>query len=149
MPRPLLRPRPNLTDSQVLDLLSGAPSIRTLEAELGYTGGALRLRCRPVPELWAAYQKCSQRGTLRMRGPSPGQAIRQCALCGSPSHDRRYCPKRKSMAGHHCVECSGLPWRRPRGIRVLCACGEAYEPEPPVTVADVFEQPHYSRREII
>ena len=39
-----------------------------------------------------------------------------------------------------CVECSDLPWRRPRNRRRLCACGETYAEEPSDYVAPERER---------
>lgn len=141
-------PRPHrFTDEQLLDLLGGSPSISALEDSLGYHHGAIKLRCRQVPELWLAYSKCKDRGTQQMRGTSPGQTPRCCAICGSPSHDRRFCGKRRNLIGKHCPDCAGLPHRR---REPLChGCLLPYEPEPEITMEQILEQPCHARRELI
>jgi hypothetical protein len=44
----------------------------------------------------------------------------------------------RSRRGRRCHVCEGMSWCR--------GCGEPYEAEPPVTLADIFEQPRECRR---
>jgi hypothetical protein len=131
------------TDDEILAVVQTAPSLADAVAVLKAERSYLRKRCYRSMPLWRAYLACRSRG--HDGNVRQWAAPKACTTCGCTGHNRQNCAKRE-RADRYCAECAGLPWRRPRGIRVLFACGEAWEAEPRVTLDDMFEQPHENRR---
>lgn len=127
-------PKPR-TDAEILVALRTSTSCNRAAESLGLTITTLETKCWRSEVLREAY--------VALRA-----SVQRCGLCRKVGYYSAQCPKRTPRQ-KGCRQCEGLPWRRPRGIRKLCACGESYAPEPPLTIAQQFERPNHNRRELI
>lgn len=74
-----------------------------------------------------------------LRPARPGGFTYACKEC-MKARDKRNYPKRKKgepRRGKHCHQCESLAHRRPK--HALCACGERYAADPPMTLAEACE----------
>ena len=96
---------------------SGHESLRSAPCLMDAHRAGRIARCHVCQPMPAAYQRAREAGTVGVNVGWTGRACRQC---------------------------EGLPWRRP--MRQACRCGEGYQAESPMTVADIFERPREDRR---
>lgn len=93
------------------------------------------------------------RGNFYQNVDTPDGFRSMCKACDG----RRYAQRRQRhdglaplertpSKGRHCFRCESLPWRRPE--KGLCDCGETYEAEPAMTVAEFMERPRCHPREL-